>query len=230
MSPCSTAVFALDCHVHIGRQPWPCVYFTIRAILFCRRLKPLDSYKRTSPRGPEAKHLRPCRTPINGVVRSRETVFHVVCFSKCMYALPDRSLSRTPMRLLLVDAPNRAIPMNGMFHAKLQPLRAFISSYPIDGILRAYEKCGRPINRILNDTTSAFTHQPRLCHTDCSILTFGRPSFADHPRAFFSSGDYSTVLLGMTSTRFDLRETFITTFTFSVLVFFLLGPYSPFQI
>ena len=28
----------------------------------------------------------------------------------------------------------------------------------------------------------------------CSILTFGRLSFADHPRAFFSSGDYSTTL------------------------------------
>ena len=29
----------------------------------------------------------------------------------------------------------------------------------------------------------------------CSILTFGRLSFVDHTRAFFSSGDYSTVLL-----------------------------------
>ena len=28
----------------------------------------------------------------------------------------------------------------------------------------------------------------------CSILTFGRPAFADHPRASFSSGDYSTAL------------------------------------
>ena len=27
-----------------------------------------------------------------------------------------------------------------------------------------------------------------------SFLSCGRPSFADHPRAFFSSGDYSTVL------------------------------------
>ena len=197
MRPCSTAVFALDCHIHIGRQPWPWVHFTVRAILLCRRFKPVDPYKRTSARGPEAKHLRPRRKPKNGVVRSRETVFHVVCSSKCMYALPDRSLSGTPMRLLLVDAPNRAIPINGMFHAKLEPLRAFVSesSYPIDGILRAYEKCGRPINRILNDTTSAFMHQPRLCNTDCSILTFRRHSFADHPGAFFSSGDYSTVLL-----------------------------------
>ena len=29
----------------------------------------------------------------------------------------------------------------------------------------------------------------------CSILTFGRLSFVDHTHAFFSSGDYSTVLL-----------------------------------
>ena len=31
----------------------------------------------------------------------------------------------------------------------------------------------------------------------CSILTFGRLSFVDHTRAFFSSGDYSTVLLDL---------------------------------
>ena len=42
-------------------------------------------------------------------------------------------------------------------------------------------------------------YSEHLCttfHTSpcCSILTFGRPSFADHPRAFFSSGDYSTIL------------------------------------
>ena len=34
----------------------------------------------------------------------------------------------------------------------------------MDGILRISEKCGRlTINGILSDTTSAFTHQPRLC-------------------------------------------------------------------
>ena len=47
----------------------------------------------------------------------------------------------------------------------------------------------------------------------CSILTFGRPSFADHPRAFFSSGDCSTTLFGR------LQR-----------CLFWLGPYSPFQI
>jgi len=71
------------------------------------------------------------------------------------------------MHLLLVDAPNRAVPINGimMFHARLEPLRAFVSSssYPTDGILRISEKCSRPINGILSDTTSAFTDQPRLC-------------------------------------------------------------------
>jgi len=64
------------------------------------------------------------------------------------------------MHLLLVDAPNRALPINGMFHAKLEPFRAFISSYPMDGTLRISEKCGRPINGILSDTTSAFVDQP----------------------------------------------------------------------
>jgi len=78
-------------------------------------------------------------------------------------AAAERSLSGTPMHLLLVDAPNRAVPINGMFHARLEPLRAFVSSYPMDGILGISEKCGRPINGILSDTTSAFTDQPRLC-------------------------------------------------------------------
>jgi len=87
-------------------------------------------------------------------------------------AAAERSLSRTPMHLLLVtvDAPNRAIPINGMFHARLEPLRAFVSLYPMDGILRASEKCGHPINGILSDTTNAFTDQPRLCYRKhCSL-------------------------------------------------------------
>ena len=78
-------------------------------------------------------------------------------------AAAARSSSGTPMHLLLVDAPNRALPINGMFHARLEPLRTFVSSYPKDGILRISEKCSRPINGILSDTTSAFTDQPRLC-------------------------------------------------------------------
>jgi len=66
------------------------------------------------------------------------------------------------MHLLLVDAPNCALPINGMFHARLEPLRAFVSSYPMDRILRIFEKCSCPINGILSGTTSAFTDQPRL--------------------------------------------------------------------
>jgi len=94
MSPCSNNVFTLDCHIHIGQRPWTYVYFTVRDILFCRRFKPIDSYKETFPRGPGAKHWRLCRTPINGVVRSWETVFHIVPFSKCMYALLQNILCR----------------------------------------------------------------------------------------------------------------------------------------
>jgi len=78
-------------------------------------------------------------------------------------AAAERSLSGTPMHLLFVDAPNCAISIDRVFHARLEPLRAFVSSYPMDGILRAYEKCSRPINGILSDTASAFTDQPRLC-------------------------------------------------------------------
>jgi len=80
-----------------------------------------------------------------------------------VHAAAERCLSGTPMHLLLLDAPNRAVPINRMFHARLEPLRAFVSSYPMDGILRTSAKCGGPINRILSDTTSAFTDQPRLC-------------------------------------------------------------------
>jgi len=67
------------------------------------------------------------------------------------------------MHLLLLDAPNRAVPINGMFLARLEPLRAFVSSYTMDGILRNSAKCCHPINGILSDTTSSFTDQPRLC-------------------------------------------------------------------
>jgi len=85
-------------------------------------------------------------------------------------ATAERSLSGTPMHFLLVDASNRAISINGMFHTKLEPLRAVVSSYPMDGILRAYQKWGRPINGILGDTTSAFTDQLRLCYRKhCSL-------------------------------------------------------------
>jgi len=57
-----------------------------------------------------------------------------------------------------------------------------------------------------------------------------KASFADHPRAFFSSGDYSTALFRTTPTRFDLRETSVTTFKFFFVGLFLLGPYSRLQI
>ena len=49
-------------------------------------------------------------------------------------------------------------------------LRAFVSSYPMDGILRISEECSHPVNRILSDTTSAFTDQPRLCCRKHRIL------------------------------------------------------------
>jgi len=148
---------------HIGRRPRPYVYFTVRDILFCRRFKPIDSYKRTSPRGSEVKHLRLRRTPINGVYAAGTLSFHSPFSQMYVRAAAERSLSGTPIHLLLVDAPNRAVPTHGMFHVRLEPLRAFVSSYPTDGILQVSEKCSQPINGIRSDTTSAFTDQPRLC-------------------------------------------------------------------
>ena len=100
------------------------------------------------------------------------TVFHWHSPFSQMYvrAAAERSLFGTPMHLLLVDAPNSTVHINGMFHARLEPLRAFVSLYPMDGILRASEKCGRPVHRILSDTTSAFTDQLRLCQRKhCSL-------------------------------------------------------------
>ena len=61
---------------------------------------------------------------------------------------------------------------------------------------------------------------PQEPSPSCSILIFGRLSFADHPRALFSSGDFSTDLFWTTSTRFDLWETFITIVTFSLSFYF----------
>jgi len=148
---------------HIGRRPRPYFNFTVRDILYCRRFKSIDSYKRTSPRGPEAKHLRLRCTPINGVYAAGRLSSHSPFSQMYVRAAAERSLSGTPMHLLLVDAPNRAVHINGMFHARLEPFRAFVCSYTIDGILRISEKCSRPINGILSDTTSAFTDQPRLC-------------------------------------------------------------------
>jgi len=64
---------------------------------------------------------------------------------------------------LQVDAPNRAISMDEIFHhdAGLESLRAFVCWYPVDGILRGSgedgilrgsgERC-RPINGIIDDT------------------------------------------------------------------------------
>jgi len=170
----------------------------------------------------------------------------------CVNIAAERSLSGTPMHLLLVDAPNRAVPMNGIFHARLGPFRALVCSYAMDGICRlpnsavalwtgywvtqrelsrinldcatgstaAYNTtCGFEQSSVFNPafavrdaipnlptappspllpTTSATTYFLREFDPfpSCSILTFWRPSFANHPRAFFSSGDYCTALFG----------------------------------
>jgi len=40
------------------------------------------------------------------------------------------------MHLSLADDPNRAISMDQNFHARLEPLRAVVYSYPMDEILQ----------------------------------------------------------------------------------------------
>jgi len=100
---------------------------------------------------------------LNGVYAVGRLSFHSPFSQLYVRAVAERCLSGTPMHLLLVDAPNRAVPINGMFHTRLESLCAFVSSYPMDGILRISERCSRPINGIPSDTTSAFTDQPRLC-------------------------------------------------------------------
>jgi len=50
-------------------------------------------------------------------------------------AATERSLSGTPMHLVLVDAPNRAVPINRMFHARLEAFTRF----------RFFEPYGRDI-------------------------------------------------------------------------------------
>jgi len=59
---------------------------------------------------------------------------------------------------------------------------------------------------LLRTSSLALPQEPS---PSCSMLIFGRLSFADHPRAFFSSGDFSTDLFWTTSTRFDLWDTFM---------------------
>jgi len=74
-------------------------------------------------------------------------------------AAAERSLSGTPMHLLLVDAPNRTISIDEIFHAGLEPLRAFVCSYPMDRILQACrQRCG-PMDGILR----ALMDKSQLC-------------------------------------------------------------------
>jgi len=67
LSPCSTAVFGLVCHIHIGRRPLP---YILRTEPICRTFSVLNRLF-SLPRH---------------ILRSRETVLHVVPFSKCTYA------------------------------------------------------------------------------------------------------------------------------------------------
>ena len=115
-------------------------------------------------------------------------------------AAAERSLSGTPIHLLLVDAPNRAISMDGMFRAGLQPLRAFAWSYPMDEILWASGQYCGPMDWILNETLRALMDQTQLCckkllrssqHYPCCWATINLKPRIHHPRCY-SSHAYST--------------------------------------
>ena len=115
----------------------------------------------TSPRGPETKHLWPRSThtqPGNCLSHSPFSQMYV-------RAAAERSLSGTPMHLLLVDAPNPAISMDEIFHAGLEPLRTFACLYPMDGILRASGERCRPMNGILTVTQRALSRINLHCAT-----------------------------------------------------------------
>jgi len=131
LSPSSTAVIGLACHIHTGRRPCPYVYFPVRDILFCRRLIPIDSSddKRTSTRGPEAKHLRPRRTPTDRVFAAWRLSFKSslsanVCMHCCRTFFVGNAHASLTCR-----SPNRENCMNEIFHAGLEPLCAFVCSY-----------------------------------------------------------------------------------------------------
>ena len=56
------------------------------------------------------------------------------------------------------------------FFISARLVRAFVCSYPMDGILRASEQCCCPVNRIPIEISRAFTVQSRLCYRKHSSL------------------------------------------------------------
>jgi len=82
----------------------------------------------------------------------------------------------------------------------------------MDGILRISEKCSRPINRILSDTTSAFTDQPWLCcrkhrslrHHLCFRAMINRQPRIRRPRCYSSGATGTPVDLTTDSKRHAL--------------------------
>ena len=75
--------------------------------------------------------------PYGRSVLSWETVFHAVFFSKCMYALCSVFFLEDDNAYLRVNASKRAISMGEIFHVPLDPVRAFVCSYPIERIFLA---------------------------------------------------------------------------------------------
>jgi len=147
-----------------------------------------------------------CR-PINGILSDRTSAFTdqpQLCCRK------HRSLQHHPCFRAMVNLqPRIRRPRCSSARATCTPVAPTADS-----------KRNALLCALLNLPRTSSLAVPQEPSPSCSILIFGRLSFAGHPRAFFSPGDFSTDIFWTTSTRFDLRETFVTTFTFSPAVYF----------
>jgi len=132
-------------------------------ILFCRCFIPINSSKQTSPRGPEAKHLRPRRTTMDGVYTAGRLSFILslsanVCTRSCRTFVVRNAYASLSCR-----CSKCAISMDEIFQAGLEPIRTFFCSYPMDRILQTSgQHCG-PMDGILSDTLRALMDQTELC-------------------------------------------------------------------
>ena len=97
----------------------------------------------------------------------------------CSYTLNDQSSTLHSPSAILQLQPRIRRPRYYSSRAHGTPMPLLLTTSATPYFLRA------------SDPSLNFFARP--C---CSILTFGRPPFADHPSVFFSSGDYSTTLLG----------------------------------
>jgi len=127
--------------IHIGRRPWPYVYFTVRndfsgraARLWTECTQPGDCFSRSPLQQMYVRVLQ------NVLCRER------ICISS------------------FADASQVLIPMDGILHVQMKNKHTASSKHPMDGILRALWRRGHPMDGKTKTTSSAFTDESRLCH------------------------------------------------------------------